>query len=152
MFGIDMTMIRAFGAPALRGFMAVVKRVRKSVTEVIAPSDEVQTSLAPIRISTMSGLVATALSAWPFRSATFAPVTPLLPVPPTEETAAGLIAWTRRRELLTVALLPVAHENAVQSLNATQPEPCESYARVIESPSAVMREGGPTLAGAAAWA
>src|SRR4051794_25213252 len=97
MFGIDETMMRAFGAPALRVFMAAVKRVRKSATEVIVVSDDVQTSLAPIRISTRSGLVATALIAWPLRSATLAPVTALLPVPPTDETADGLIACTRRR-------------------------------------------------------
>src|SRR3954453_16171931 len=97
MFGIDMTIIRAFGAPALRVFIAGGKRVRKSATVVIAASEPVQTSLAPIRISTMSGLVATALIACPLRSATFAPVTPLLPVPPTDERAEGLSAWTRRR-------------------------------------------------------
>src|SRR5215212_4318046 len=97
MFGIELTAIRALGAPALKVFIALVKRVRKSATDVIAPSDEVQTSLAPIRINTRSGLVATALIAWPLRSPTRAPVTPLLPVPPTDETADGLIAWTRRR-------------------------------------------------------
>src|SRR5689334_3194386 len=97
MFGIDETAIRAFGRFVVSVFIAVWKRVRKSATVVIVASDEVQTSLAPIRISTRSGLVATAFSAWPFRSATFAPVTPLLPLPPTDETAAGLRACTRRR-------------------------------------------------------
>src|SRR3954447_3868524 len=97
MFGIDQTAIRAFGRFVVSVFIAVWKRVRKSATVVIAASDEVQTSLAPIRISTRSGFVATAFRAWPFRSATFAPVTALLPAPPFDATAAGLMAWTRRR-------------------------------------------------------
>src|SRR3954468_13998933 len=58
MFGIDITWMRASGRFEVSVFIAAVNRVRKSVTDVIAASDEVHTSLAPIRISTRSGLPA----------------------------------------------------------------------------------------------
>src|SRR5437867_4366675 len=93
MLGIDRTCIRAFGRLLLRVFIAVWKRVRKSVTLVIAASLEVHTSFAPMRIRTKSGLVATAFSACPFRSATLAPVTALFV--PADRTTVGLIALTR---------------------------------------------------------
>src|SRR5689334_8489957 len=48
MFGIDITWIRASGRLADSVFMAVWRRVRKSVTDVMVASDEVHTSLAPM--------------------------------------------------------------------------------------------------------
>src|SRR3954447_14404907 len=116
-------------------------------------SDDAQTSLAPIRIVTRSGsgLRATAFWAWASVPATFAPVTASLPLLGglfAPQFMTGLMALIRRQTELTAVFVPVAHEFAGTSCRIAP----VWNPRVIESPSAVIELGGPTLAGVAAWA
>src|SRR5689334_1684224 len=97
MFGIDITWMRASGRLADSVFIAVWTCERKSLIEVMVAGDEVQTSLAPMRISTRSGLPGIAFSASVLRLAAFAPVIASLPRVALETVAAGLMACNRFR-------------------------------------------------------
>ena len=123
MFGIDITWMRAFGSPLESVCSVVSIDERKLAIDVIAACDDAQTSLAPIRIVTSSGLGlrATALTAWALVPAALAPVTASLPplgglLAP--QGSAGLSALMRRQRLLTVVFVPVAHELAGHVLAA----------------------------------
>src|SRR4051812_14021903 len=101
MLGIDETSMRASGSPALRMVRPVRRFVLKLATVVIAASELVQTSLAPSRMRTWSGLLGalTALAACAGRPAILAPVTASLP--PTVALVVGRASFTDGLRTLT---------------------------------------------------
>lgn len=134
-FGMLETKIRALGALLVNVVIAVWKRVRKSCTEVIVASLDVQTSFAPISTVTYSGLKRMAADISLFRSATFAPDRAKLNA---RFEMAELTLRMRRYMLLTDVLVPVDQEFAGTSERTVGPE---LKARVIESPVAMIEFG-----------
>src|SRR5438270_5184633 len=94
MFGIEATSILALGRPPLSLLRPAIKLERKLDTGVMVASEDVQTSFAPIKISTSSGLfgAATAFSACERRLTILAPVTASLP--PVVEVLTGWASTT----------------------------------------------------------